>query len=157
MPHIPFLQLWEAADECVEPVPLSRDSGPTPGSCRGRSPASWCRPPPTVGWTQWGSAAPAPCASSLPDTGSGRGGGNRQRAAHRRQIFILFCLRTLEVRSCQLSSPRGSWRRPCTCGCLAGRGDSPADRPKGGYDTNVIKEGLCNMSGYWPPCASPAL
>lgn len=87
--------------------------------------------------------------------GERRGGG--QRATHSLKIIKSFCLRTLEVRSCQVSSPTGFWRRPCTCVCLAGQGDSPADTQKAGYGTNVIKEGLRDMSGYQPPCASPAL
>lgn len=70
-------------------VPLSRDSGLRPGSCRARSPGSWYHPPPTAGWTQWGSAAPAPYASSLPDTGPGGEEPNDVLRAWYQLIFIL--------------------------------------------------------------------
>lgn len=49
-------------------VPLIQDSALTPGSCRAQSPGSWCRPPPTAGWTRRESAARAPCASAPPGT-----------------------------------------------------------------------------------------
>jgi len=108
-------------------LPLAPDSEPRPGSCRSQNPGSWCRPPPTAGWSQWESAAPAPFVSGPPGTEpSVTGADNCFKACFHLVLLDKALLHArADWRGSVVSLQTDFWKLPCTSECLSGQDDPP--------------------------------